>query len=310
MVIFLSVVLGVGLLYAILLLTVSVISVRPPRVPVLLSPAQFGLPQEPVSLLTEDGVGLKGWWIQGPGPDVVVCVHGYLSNRCELAPYAVQLRQLGASVLLIDLRCHGSSDRAKVTYGLDEAEDVLAALRYAKTRSPMGKITVFASSMGAVAALRATLAEGHLVDGLILDGAYGRLDEAAKGFWEIGGFKSVAKLLAPTSMFGRAVLKVDPRKVVTRPLFAALDDVPMLLLYGTKDTVVPIESAKDCVEAAGVNAKTVWFEGCGHSAGRYSQPELYFDSIADFLRDNGLVVEPGITQRTQNPAIKAAGTTV
>lgn len=304
MLIFLSVLGGIGVLYFLGLLLVSVISLRPPRVPIFLSPAQLGMPQESVDLVTTDGIKLRGWWVQGGEDTVIVCIHGYLANRCELVPYVPRLREMGASVLLFDLRCHGSSERARVTYGSDEAADVLAALRYVRARLPSAKTVVFASSMGAVAALRAAVEAPDLVDALILDGTYGRLDEAARGFWEIGGFKAVAKLLAPTAHFGKALLRVDPKTVVTRPLFEKLADKPMLLLYGTADTVVPLESAQDCVNAAGTQGRVVWFEGCGHSGARYSQPELYFDSIASFLTDNELVAKEREDEKSRSLTIK------
>lgn len=310
MAIFIGVLVGVPLVYALLLFVVSLISIRPPRIPVFLSPAQFGLPQESIYLTTSDGIGLRGWWVEGGDEAVVLCVHGYLANRCELVPYSIRFREMGASVCLIDLRCHGTSERAQVTYGLDETRDVLAALEFIHDRKPKAKIVVFASSMGAVAALRATVERPDLVQGLVLDGAYGRLDEAARGFWEVSGFKAAAKFLAPTSHFGRALLKVDPKTVVTKHLFEKAREIPMLLLYGTADTVVPVSSAQECSEAAGPKATTVWFNGCGHSAARYSDPHAYFVAIADFLDQNELIKGARENEKSRQSTIKPADSLV
>lgn len=274
--------LGLAILYGVFLLAVSFVSVRPPRVPLLLSPAMLGEPSEVVDIVTDDGVRLSGWWSQGEGRAVVVCFHGYLANRSELVPFGSRLRAMGASVLYVDFRCHGTSERAKCTIGVEEPRDVVAAVNFARQRQPGVPVVAFGSSMGAVSAAQACVDSPGLIDALILDGPYARLEEASKGIWEAFRFGRFSVLFRPVVWFGRLWAGFDPRQVDMVPTYRRLGGVPTLFLYGESDTVVPRGSAQECVDAAGDQTQLEWFPG-GHSQGRYVDPVRYFDVIAEFV---------------------------
>ncbi len=293
-------ILSVGGLYLVFLLVASYVSVKPPRVPLLLTPAQLGEPQESVALQTSDGLTVRGWWSQGDGDWAVICSHGYLANRCELVPYGPRLRALGASVFYLDFRCHGASDRATCTFGLSEVEDLRAAVGFVQERMPASRIVFFGSSMGAACAARLCAEDKTLAHALILDGPYASLDEAARGFWYVTGFRSLAKFMAPVSRFGRLWVGFSPRKVDMLDVYSRLEKCPTLFLFGTADTVVPLKSAEACVAAKGAGTKVAWFEGASHGQARFSAAERYFAEIACFLRETGLggngqatLVEPG-----------------
>lgn len=290
-------VLIVALLYAVFLMVVAFVSVRPPRIPTFLSPGVLGERDEVVEIVTEDSVTLRGWWVEGTVNTVVVCFHGFLANRCEWVPYAPRLRASGPSLLFVDHRCHGGSARGKCTFGIDEVKDVRAAVEYARDRLRGCKVVLLGSSMGGTAAARAVATDPKLADGLILDGPYANLAEAAKGFWYVTGFKSVAVLMAPAGSFGRLWLGFDPKKVDMLGTYAGLREVPTLFLYGTADTVVPKGSAAKCVEASG--GQVEWFEGSGHAQGRFAEPDRYYSSIDRFLRDGGFLDGPILNQERE-----------
>ncbi|MBS1712933.1 MAG: alpha/beta fold hydrolase [Armatimonadetes bacterium] len=284
-----GVLLSLPFLYLLLLLGLSYLSVRPPRVPLYMFPSQFGEPQEWVEFDSQDGLRIRGWWSASDGDVVAVFVHGYAANRCELVPYGLRLRQMGVSALYVDLRCHGASDRAKCTFGIDEAMDVRAAVAFARSKNPKAKIVVFGSSMGAAASARAWADDPGLADAMIFDGPYARLDEAARGFWHVTGVAQIARFLGPIAVVGRVWAGIDPKKVDMEPVFARLCGRPVLFLYGTRDWVVPMESASRCVSAAEAQTQVVYFEGQGHGQARYHEPAKYFDSIVAFLEGQGLV---------------------
>ncbi|HEY0868667.1 MAG TPA: alpha/beta hydrolase, partial [Fimbriimonas sp.] len=141
-------IIGLLALYLLLLLVVAWISIRPPRLPVYISPGVFDAPQEEIAIPYK-GRWLRGWWVEG-GPNVAVFAHGYLMNRAELTPVAVKLWKEGMSSLLIDFHGHGRSARGKVTMGLQEREDVRAAVQFARSRKN-GKLVLIGSSMGSAA---------------------------------------------------------------------------------------------------------------------------------------------------------------
>ena len=138
-------------LYIGALIVVTYVSIHPPRVPLWLSPALLGYPEESVRL-ESGGVELDGWWSEcGSGELAIICCHGYLMNRCELMPMMIRLADLKASWLFFDFRSHGKSGGRTCTMGKLEALDVAAAAKWVRERQPNAKIVLFGSSMGAAA---------------------------------------------------------------------------------------------------------------------------------------------------------------
>ena len=144
------------------------------------TPADLGLAHAEVEFASLDGVPLRGWFVTPPrvegepvplGPAVVV-VHGWLWNRlgnvAGLAPFADRdvdflpatraLVDAGVSVLLFDLPNHGlSGDRRPVTFGLREADDVVAAVEHVRAREGVdpARVGILGCSMGGNAAIYA-----------------------------------------------------------------------------------------------------------------------------------------------------------
>src|SRR5690349_13491206 len=133
---------GIALTYTVLLAVVAWVSVRPPRMPQSSTPAQMGEDTETVSIQTKDGNTLRAWWVEGWGDTTVVFVHGYFTNRCEFVPFVSQFHARGASCLFFDLRAHGTSSGKRCTFGVDEALDVAAAVKWAKERRPDDRIVL------------------------------------------------------------------------------------------------------------------------------------------------------------------------
>ena len=64
---------------------------------------------------------------------------------------------------------------------------------------------------------------------------------------------------------------------------------PILFLHGDKDTLALPDEARKNFGAYGGSKQIVWFEGCGHSEGRWEQPERYNDAVDGFFTINGLI---------------------
>lgn len=279
--------LGVIAVYLLVLAIVAVASVMPPRIPVMTCPAQLGLPQQRAEFTTEDGTKLRGWWVQGGTHTVVVCAHGYLTNKCELLPYAPRLLSLGCSVMLFDFRCHGQSQRRRATFGLAEKLDVKAAVKYARERCPGAKIILFGSSVGGTACALAVGDDPALADAIILDSAFVRLHEGYDGwssFFMRGRFRY---LLRPVCWFAARINRVDPGKL---DVVKALDrsvSIPTLFLQGRLDPLIPQRSMNEAAQAAGPLAVVEWFEGSNHCEPRFKEPARYADAVFDFVKEHG-----------------------
>jgi pimeloyl-ACP methyl ester carboxylesterase len=157
--------------------------IAPARQPLRSSPADLGLPYESVQFPASDSVRLSGWFIParsgGQRPDrggaTVVLVHGWAWNRLgdaaddlvanlagtlpiEFLRLAHALHHEGFHVLLYDQRNHGeSAARPPVTFGHQEALDLIGALQYLQAQPSVDgrRIGVIGFSMGANAVLYA-----------------------------------------------------------------------------------------------------------------------------------------------------------
>ena len=274
--------------YVLLVVVVTYVSLHPPRVPLWLSPGMLGLKEERVKIESE-GVELTGWWSDvGEGRLAVVCCHGYIMNRCELLPFMVTLRDLGASWLFFDFRAHGKSQGRTCTMGREEAKDVAAAARFVRSRLPGAKIVLFGSSMGGSAAAIALGDDPDLADALVLDGAYSAMDEAGRGWWNFLGGRWLALFLAPTVWLGRLMIGFDPAKVVIGDYLAKASHRPVLFLSGNDDPIVSKVALERNVKASGELTWVEVFEGAGHGEARFREPERYQDAVRAFVRNEVL----------------------
>jgi uncharacterized protein len=152
--------------------------VAPPRQRLWATPDELGLLYETVQFPAQDGLRLSGWFVPAPTDSrrkngTVVLVHGWPWNRLgdtaedvvanltgstpvDMLRLLYSLHQEGFHVLTFDLRNHGESAAAPpVTFGREEAKDLLGALAYLKGRTDVDpdRIGVVGFSMGANALL-------------------------------------------------------------------------------------------------------------------------------------------------------------
>ncbi|MEO1077141.1 MAG: alpha/beta fold hydrolase [Bacteroidota bacterium] len=144
--------------------------VKPHQSPLFDSPTAHGLNYEDVEFTAEDGTTLRGWMILGGTNRVIIQSHfGVQCNRGgwtpkghgPMAPWKEDIQFLrqakhfvehGYSVLMYDLRGHGESDLGPipwVSWGPEEAKDVIAAVDFVAERSPEASIGLLSICMGA-----------------------------------------------------------------------------------------------------------------------------------------------------------------
>lgn len=285
----------VGVAFALLVLYLAVMtlilafSLKPMRIHQYISPGTLGRPQESVSFRTDDGLDLQGWWSEGSSDLVVIGVHGYIMNRCEWVPIQTFLDETQASCLFFDLRAHGRSQGSKIGFGTREWRDVTAAIEWVRNRKPGARIVLLGSSMGAVASVLAASKHPEWVEGLILDGAFRRLDEAMRGWWPFLGGDKLGKFMRPSEAFAPAVLGFRPADIRIDDELRSLAGKPILLLYGGADPLIPEGSRLLMLEAAGERGALVVFDGATHGAGRLNQPKKFEEEVLEFLSREGFI---------------------
>lgn len=151
---------------------ISNMMVKPYQSPLFDSPEAHGLTYEDVVFPALDGTSLRGWLINGGREKVIVQTHfGVQCNRGgwtpkghgPITPWKKDIQYLrqakhfaenGYSVLMYDMRGHGESELGPnpwVSWGPEEAKDVLGAVDYAAERFPSADIGLLSICMGSAA---------------------------------------------------------------------------------------------------------------------------------------------------------------
>lgn len=232
-------------------------------------------------------LSLAGWYFaQRPRSRAVVLVHGKdgcrgAELRSSTRLLVDRLRSRGCSVLLIDLRGHGESGTARLTYGINERRDVLGAVDWLLARGyEPGRIGVLGASMGGASAIGAAREE-QAIGAVVTDSTYADFNEMIEAkFRDLSGLPRF--FLPGGKLFARA-LTGQPLET-SRPLEHARElrtRLPMLFIHSQSDPFVPVEHAH---RLAAVSGGQLWVtEGQRHLASFASNPDEYTRQVAEFF---------------------------
>ena len=252
-------------------------------------PGDYGLEYEDVEFLSRKGdVTLEGWYLPSPccGPSLIL-VHGISGNRSsrEATEMAAQLVEMCFNVLLFDLRAHGSSGGDRITGGIDEAEDVLGAYDYMRSRgTDPHQIGVLGRSMGAGAAVLAAEAEPD-IRALVLEGTYAEVYELIA--FEVGRKTPVPEWIAPVFIPGASLLAnilygIDLGRLAPERAVKSID-VPILVIHGEADTRIPTEHGVRVHEAAHPGSEIWIAAGTDHVEAFDTYPDEYVDRVVSYF---------------------------
>lgn len=246
------------------------------------------------TLTAADGVTLRAFFVPAPRPRsvAVILVHGLFRSALELEPPAAMCRDLGADVLLLELRNHGGSGRARPSFGRDEALDVVAAAGWLRgePRTRSAQLVLFGVSLGTVAvALAAPRLEP--LGGLVLDSpiedlvatAHHMLSARAAGQPRRLGLWQPWRSLAITAL----ELWAGTDLKAIRPLDAlhGLQPLPALVIGGGLDDRAPPDAVRRCYEALPGTQKELWLlPNSGHGNAWQDAPEEYRAKLEALLQ--------------------------
>ena len=111
------------------------ISIRPPKIVSSITPRNLNMPYEQVSFTTVDGLTLRGWFVpsEKKAAKTLILLHGYPADKGNILP-ALAFLHADFNLHLFDFRYLGESEGSYSTAGAKEVEDLLAAIRFLKTR--------------------------------------------------------------------------------------------------------------------------------------------------------------------------------
>ncbi len=208
--------------------------------PLATTPTWTGRTPRLVDTVAADGVHLQGWFWppKTPGGAVLIYVPGRAGNRDIAAKAAQAFAHDGRGVLVASYRGYGDNPGVPDERGI--YQDGRAFVDLAERLVPDGKHFLFGDGLGAAVALHVTadLSAGAGVDGVVTLGAFDSFDRFVP---------SVARGLYADAFDNAAAI----RRVT----------VPVLLMHGRKDEVVPFAAAERLRAAAGGKALVVPIDG-------------------------------------------------
>jgi alpha-beta hydrolase superfamily lysophospholipase len=188
-------------------------------------------------------------------------LHGFGEHREGVSTRALALARSGWTVLLPDARGHGQSDGDHTSFGAREAGDVCAWLDDLSTRLGTACTwVVWGRSMGAAVALRA--AADPRIRALVLEAPYPDLQSAvAAGLRRYHIPRQFASLILAraASLAGVSLDRPSPISL------ARTVRLPVLILHGSNDPVVPPGEVRRLAEAFPTTAVVIEVPGAGHA---------------------------------------------
>ena len=241
------------------------------------TPADYDLAYEEVWLAVARGK-IHGWWIpaskvQAP---VLLYLHGNGSNNGDTVSHAWLFSQLGFSVLLIDYRGYGYSSLAPSealggrsfpdeTKVYEDAEAAWKYLIHDRGIEPQN-LFIYGHSLGGAIGIEMAVRHPEMA-GLIVEGTFTSIEAMAN----IVGY-------------GRWF----PLKLLLTQKFDSMGkissiEVPILLIHGTEDEVVPTVMSEELYNAASLSKQLYLVAGAGHNNVAKVGGETYLKIISHFV---------------------------
>ena len=231
-------------------------------------PHDYGIPVGTVEehwIDTPDGERLHAWYCRAPKPVAsgVFC-HGNTGNLTISAEVIPHLLDAGFSVLFFDYRGFGRSSGRPSVRGVI-ADGVTAARFHDTIRPPELPTVLYGFSLGGGVAAQVILR--HPFHGLILQST----------FTSLPGITRVLFPRLPLHLFAGNLF--DTLSVLRRL------EVPLLVMHGTEDEVIPLEMAHELFAACAASKQIHCVKGGLHKDLFTRDPEAMVRAIAQFIAE-------------------------
>ncbi len=227
---------------------------------------------------------LKGYYSHGNSGKLVILVHGWRDDAKSRLEDAAFYQKLGHSVFLPDLRGHGASGGKYLGMGIADGEDLAAWVNYFKNESGESReIILDGISTGAAAVLHMKAdCINKNVSGIIADSCYENLPQILVKMIPVRPEFLAGFYLYGINFWCRGFCKFDMKNSNTLISIRNIQ-IPVLLIGGALDKIVPVETQHK-LKAAGGSRCTLWVqENTSHGKASYVDRAAYEDKLRTFL---------------------------
>lgn len=227
------------------------------------TPADWQLDYDEVSLTTEDGVSLHGWYLPHPGSQrALLFFHGNGGNISHRGDSLAIFHRLGFNVFIFDYRGYGQSGGTPDESGLHK--DATAAWHYLTEQRGFASkdIVLFGRSLGGAVASR--LAAEVQPGALILESTFSSARDLAQSLFPLLSRMVVMRYDFNTSAHIKQV------------------HCPILVVHSPDDDIIPFPLGQKVYEAANQPKFFTTLRG-DHNSGFLSSQPAYERSVAEFI---------------------------
>ena len=244
---------------------------------------------EKVIVKNSEGKNLSGITLSdnATSHSYIIMCHSLTSAALDMASYAYHFYDLGFNVIIPDSRGYGDDEYSKTSFGYFEKNDILDWVNDVVKKDDKAKIFLFGVGMGGSTVLMAS--ELNLPDNvkaIISDSAYSDVKalfkENIKDFYPVPSFPAVeiASLYVKATegwSFGDADVVESVKK----------SRVPILIIHGGDDTIVPVDQSNDLYEACPVKGSDhLLIRGAMHAQTQNFKSEKYWQGVDEFILKN------------------------
>lgn len=212
-----------------------------------------------------------------------IVVHGYTSEGELVSSKAKHFYEMGYNVLVPDLRGHGKSEGDYIGMGWDDRLDIIDWINNILKDNPSSEIILHGTSMGAATVL-STSGENlpNNVKAIIADCGYtsvwNEFTYQLKALFNLPSFP-VMNLSNMVTMVkaGYSLKDASPIEQVAK------SKTPILYIHGDKDDFVPYYMMDELYKATSSEKSKLTVQNAGHGKADLVNPDLYWNTVADFL---------------------------
>jgi uncharacterized protein len=248
------------------------------------TPADFNMPYEDVTVRDSEGLKLVGWFVPSQNGAVIMVQHGYKSTREKMLEEAQMLYRHGYGILLTTVRAHDYSEGEKITFGMQEVNDMDAWYQYLITRPDIdpNKIGELGNSMGGMLAIQYA-AQNKNIKAVVANSTFASLNdtvsEAVTKFSHLPAFPFASLIV----FWAERETGFKTEDIDTTKWIAQISPRPVFLMQGGEDAFVSTDSGMKLYEAAG-EPKELWYDPTvGHNAFDRARAAEFERRVAEFF---------------------------
>ncbi|MDQ0428542.1 fermentation-respiration switch protein FrsA (DUF1100 family) [Planomicrobium stackebrandtii] len=243
---------------------------------------------ETASILSYDDLRLEGDFLENEdsGGKAVILAHGFRGNSEDMKNFVQFYYDQGFDVLIPDARGHGESEGDYIGFGWHDRLDIKQWTQLLIDEENSSDIFLHGVSMGAASVLMTSGEElPAAVKGIIADSAYTSaadiLSYQLESIYNLPAFPLIPITSGITEL--RAGFTFNEASALEQ---AARNALPLFIIHGEADELVPTSMAEELYEAAGGDKMFWTVPDAGHVKAYTIATQEYQERLKGFIEDS------------------------